>query len=61
MLMMYQYWIINCNKCTILMQDANERERGERSSLFFFFLLFFFVVLEIEFRALHLLGKYATT
>lgn len=22
---MYQLWLINCNKCTILMQDANNR------------------------------------
>lgn len=26
---MYQYWLINCNKCTTLMQDVNNEEDCE--------------------------------
>lgn len=25
LVIMYQYWLMNCNKCTILMQDVNNR------------------------------------
>lgn len=28
-MIIYQYWLINCNKCTTVTQDVNNRKKGE--------------------------------